>query len=717
MQHGDLTIEPALHDFVAQQLLPGTGVDAEQFWGGLAGILADLGPRNAALLARRDEIQDQIDTYLIEHRGAVDPDHYADFLRSIGYLDFYADDVAVDTSDVDVEIASVAGPQLVVPLDNSRYAINAANARWGSLYDAFYGTDVIGDDDGCAADGPYNPIRGEKVVVKARDFLDRHFSLDQASHHWVVQYFVEGGDLKTRSGDGSVATLLRPERFIAYTGDPADPDSVLLRKNGLGCEIVFGNNHPIGQRDHAGVRDLHLESAVTAIMDCEDSVSAVDLEDKLVVYGNWLGLMNGSLTRSFSKGGERVERALEADRVYTAADGSEHVEPGRALMLVRNVGHHLSTDIVTYRGEPIPETMLDAMITSAAAMHDLNKLGRFRNSRAGSVYIVKPKLHGPDEVKLACDLFDRVEEALGLRSNTLKMGIMDEERRTSLGLKECLAHARNRVVFINTGFLDRTGDEIHTDMEAGPVLPKGEMKGATWLKSYEDSNVDTGLACGLMGKAQIGKGMWAMPSEMAEMIKTKIGHPLAGANCAWVPSPTAATLHATHYFQLSVAGRQRDLINRPRQRVNNMLALPVLPADRTLTSDEIEREIENNVQSILGYVVRWVGQGVGCSTVPDIEDVGLMEDLATLRISSQHVANWLHHGIVSADQVESTMQRMAAVVDQQNAGDDAYQPMAPNLADSIPFQAALELVLQGRKQKNGYTEAILRKHRRAQKAH
>ncbi len=716
MQHGDLTIEPALHDFVAQQLLPGTGVDADQFWSGLAGLVGDLAPRNAALLTERDQIQAKIDAYLIENRASLDPDDYADFLRSIGYLNFFADDVQVETTDVDAEIASVAGPQLVVPLDNSRYALNAANARWGSLYDAFYGTDVIGDDEGCAKDGSYNPIRGERVVAKARDFLDRHFSLDQASHHWVVRYFVEDGDLKTRSGDGTVSTLLRPERFIAYTGDPANPETVLLRKNGLGCEIRLGEGYFIGRRDHASVYDIHIESAVTAIMDCEDSVSAVDLEDKLVVYGNWLGLMNGSLTRSFIKGTERVERALEGDRVYTAADGGEHIEPGRALMLVRNVGHHLSTDIVTYKGEPIPETMLDAMITSAAAMHDLNKLGPFRNSRTGSVYIVKPKLHGPDEVKLACDLFDRVEQALGLRSNTLKMGIMDEERRTSLGLKECLSHARNRVVFINTGFLDRTGDEIHTDMEAGPVLPKGEMKGATWLESYEDSNVDTGLACGLMGKAQIGKGMWAMPSEMAAMVKTKIAHPLAGANCAWVPSPTAATLHATHYFQLSVTDRQRDLIDRPRQRINNMLALPTLPADRNLSPGEIEREIENNIQSILGYVVRWVGQGVGCSTVPDIEDIGLMEDLATLRISSQHVANWLHHGVVSAEMVESTMQRMAAVVDNQNAGDTTYRPMAPDFDNSIPFRAALELVLQGRTQKNGYTEAILRKHRRAQKA-
>ncbi|MEM8708183.1 MAG: malate synthase G [Actinomycetota bacterium] len=608
------------------------------------------------------------------------------------------------------------GPQLVVPLDNARYALNAANARWGSLYDAYYGTDVISDDDGAAKGKKYNPIRGEKVVEKCRDFLDHHFPLDRASHAWIVKYYIENGDLKTVSGDGTVSTLLRPDAFIAYTGDAAEPDSVLLRKHGLGVEIRFGEGFFIGRRDHANVYDIQIESAITAIMDCEDSVSAVDLEDKLGVYGNWLGLMTGTLNQSFTKDGELVERVLEADRVFTAADGGEHVEPGRAVMLVRNVGHHLSTDIVTYDGQPIPETMLDCIVTSAAAIHDLKGLGHHRNSRAGSVYIVKPKLHGPDEVKLACDLFDKVEQILGLEPNTLKMGIMDEERRTSLGLKECLSHARNRVVFINTGFLDRTGDEIHTDMEAGPVLPKGEMKGATWLLAYEDSNVDTGLACGLKGRAQIGKGMWAKPADMAEMISTKIAHPLAGANCAWVPSPTAATLHATHYFMLDVSDRQRDLIDRPRQRVNNMLALPTLAAERTLSAGEIERELENNVQGILGYVVRWVGQGVGCSTVPDIDDVGLMEDLATLRISSQHVANWLHHGVVSEDQVRATMERMAAVVDQQNSGDAAYLPMAVDHAGSIPFQAALALVLEGRVQKNGYTEAILRRHRREQKA-
>ncbi len=527
---------------------------------------------------------------------------------------------------------------------------------------------------------------------------------------------MERGDLVAISGDGTQSTLLRPERFIAYTGNPEKPDSILLRKNGLGCELQIGEGFYIGKRDHANVYDVHLESAVTAIMDCEDSVSAVDLDDKLVVYGNWLGLMNGTLTRSFEKGGETVDRSLDPDRVYIAADGGEHVEPGRALMLVRNVGHHLTTDIVTYQGHPIPETMLDALVTSAAAMHDLNGASSFRNSRTGSVYIVKPKLHGPDEVALACELFSRVEDVLGLERNTLKMGIMDEERRTSMGLKGCLAHARERCVFINTGFLDRTGDEIHTDMESGPVLPKGEMKSSTWLRAYEDSNVDTGLACGLRGRAQIGKGMWAAPNEMADMMKTKIQHPLAGANCAWVPSPTAATLHATHYFKLDVRARQQDLVDRPRQRLGDMLAIPTIAADRKFTDEEIQRELDNNCQGILGYVVRWVGQGVGCSTVPDINDVGLMEDLATLRISSQHVANWLHHGVVSEEQVRATMRRMAVSVDNQNADDAAYRPMAPGYDESIPFQAALDLVLQGRHEKNGYTERILRHRRREQKA-
>jgi malate synthase len=713
---GNLQIADSLNTFVEDELLPGTGIEPAHFWTQLETIVAELGPQNAANLDRRDELQTLIDEWHRSNKGGHARSAYTDFLREIGYLRYYADDVKVATDNVDTEIAEISGPQLVVPLDNSRYALNAANARWGSFYDALYGSDAIDEGRGCSAGKKYNPIRGDQVINTVRDFLDRHFSLDQASHHWTVKYEIVNGDLVATSGDGTTSTLLRPERFVAYTGDPSKPDSVLLRKNGLGLIISFGEGFFIGRRDHANIYDVHLESAVTVIMDCEDSVCAVDVDDKLTVYGNWLGLMTGTLTRRFTKGGEVIERSLEADKIFTAADGGDHVEHGRALMLVRNVGHHLSTDAVLCNGEEIPETFLDAMITSAAAMHDLRGSGTFRNSRTRSVYIVKPKMHGPDEVALACQLFDRVEDALGLDRNTLKMGIMDEERRTSLGLKACINVARNRLVFINTGFLDRTGDEIHTDMEAGPVLPKGEMKGATWLRAYEDSNVDTGLACGLKGRAQIGKGMWAKPSDMAEMLKTKIGHPLSGATTAWVPSPTAATLHATHYFLLDVADRQRDLIGRPRIRVGDMTAIPTLPADRTLSTEDIQRELENNAQSILGYVVRWVGHGVGCSTVPDIDDVGLMEDLATLRISSQHVANWLHHGVLSKDQVQTTMQRMAGIVDQQNSDDAEYEPMAPDFANSIPFQAALELVLSGRDEKNGYSERILRQHRRAMKA-
>ncbi len=717
MQFGELEIEQALADFVGSELLPGTGIRPDAFWSGFERIVADLAPLNRELLARRDELQAQIDEWHILHRGeGHDATAYASFLREIGYLNYMTEEVDLATENVDREIAEVAGPQLVVPLDNSRYALNAANARWGSFYDALYGTDVLDDGDGCAKGREYNPIRGDKVIDSVREFLDRHFSLNRSSHRSVTAYRIERGDLVAVSGDGTVSTLLRPERFVAYTGDAGNPDSILLRKNGLGCELRFGEDEAIGRRDHANIHDVQLESAVTAIMDCEDSVSAFDVDDKLVVYRNWLGLMKGTLTRTFQKGGETIDRSMNPDRVYIAADGGDHVEHGRALMLVRNVGHHLTTDLVTHRGDAVPEAMLDALFTAAAAVHDLKNNSEFRNSRTGSIYIVKPKLHGPDEVALACELFSRVEEVLELEPNTLKMGIMDEERRTSMGLKACISHARERCVFINTGFLDRTGDEIHTDMEAGPVLPKGEMKGATWLQAYEDSNVDTGLACGLRGRAQIGKGMWAAPEEMADMVNTKIQHPLAGANTAWVPSPTAATLHATHYFLLDVVDRQRDLVDRPRQRLGDMLAIPSIPADRSLSAKEIQRELDNNSQSILGYVVRWVGQGVGCSTVPDIHDVGLMEDLATLRISSQHVANWLHHGLISEDQIRATMARMAMAVDAQNADDPVYRPMAPDFDHSIPFQAALDLVLLGRHEKNGYTEQILRSHRRAMKA-
>ena len=712
-QAGELDIAPVLHDFVEHRLTPDSGVSADEFWAALETILAELGPPNAALLARRDELQAQIDEWHKANRDSHDHGAYVELLRNIGYLDEAPDDVAIRTDNVDTEITSVAGPQLVVPLDNARYALNAANARWGSFYDALYGTDVISDEGGAEAGAGYNPIRGEKVIAHARAFLDTHFPLAFGSHTEANGYSVVDGALVVALGDQS-SGLADPTQFVGYSGPGADPSSVLVRKHGLHADIRIDRTDRIGKDDAAGIADIDLESAVSTIMDCEDSVSAVDADDKVVVYGNWLGLMRGDLVATFRKGGGTIERKLNGDRSCTAADGSGLTLPGRSLMLVRNVGHHLTTDAVTIGGEPIHETILDAMVTALCAKHDLLGNGAYRNSRTGSIYIVKPKMHGPDEVAWACGLFSRVEDALGLERHTMKMGIMDEERRTSLNLAAVIEQAKDRVVFINTGFLDRTGDEIHTDMEAGPVLPKGEMKGATWLLAYEDANVDTGLACGLRNRAQIGKGMWAKPSEMAEMVETKIGHPSAGATCAWVPSPTAATLHATHYLDVDVAARQEELRSRPGPPIDDLTAIPLL--DRELTAEQIRTELDNNSQSILGYIVRWVGLGVGCSTVPDINDVGLMEDLATLRISSRHMANWLHHGVLTEDQVRGAMGRMAAKVDEQNADDDGYPPMAVDLDGSIPFRAALELVLGGRTHKNGYTERVLRKHRRAMKA-
>ena len=724
MRAGSLDIAPELYEFIAVEALPGTGVQIEEFWGALESILTDLGPRNAALMARRDEFQAQIDDW---HRAARadgrghDVEAYANFLRDIGYLRYLDGTVTATTANVDPEIAEVAGPQLVVPVDNARYALNAANARWGSLYDALYGTDVISEADGCSRGDAYNPVRGDRVIAAGREFLDTHFTLDSASHAWAIGYSVQDGALRARSGDGTVSMLLRPEQFAGYTGGEDSPTSVVLRKNGLHCELLIDADHPVGRRDHAGIFDIRLESAVTAIMDFEDSVSAVDADDKVAVYRNWLGLMRGTLETTFVRDGTTVHRALSPDRNITGPDGSAVSLPGRSLMLVRNVGHHLTTDMVMIDGEPVYETMVDAMVTALSALHDVRGMGRvdgrpIRNSATGSIYIVKPKMHGPDEVGLACELFSRIETALGLVQRTLKMGIMDEERRTSLGLKECISRARDRVVFINTGFLDRTGDEIHTDMEAGPVIPKTEMRAAAWLGAYENSNVDTGLACGLRGRSQIGKGMWTMPSEMAAMVKAKIQHPIAGASTAWVPSPTAATLHAMHYFLVDVADRQSDLADRTPARLASLIDIPVLPVGRELSSNEIQRELDNNVQGILGYLVRWVGQGVGCSTVPDIADVGLMEDLATLRISSQHIANWLHHGLVSAEAVRETMRRMANLVDQQNSGDPTYEPMAPDYDASIPFRAAVELVFAARDEPNGYTERVLRSHRQQVKA-
>jgi len=712
-QIGSLEIAQPLHDFVESALTPDSGVTPADFWGALEAVLADMGPRNAALLARRDALQDEIDRYLLANRGSHDQADYLTFLRKIGYLEDAPAEVSVATTNVDIEIAGTAGAQLVVPLDNARYALNAANARWGSLYDALYGTDVITDDDGAEAGRGYNPVRGAKVIAWGRAFLDAHAPLASGSHADATGYSVVDGALQVAMGD-SVAGLADPAQFVGYAGDVADPTNILLRKHGLHADIRIDRTDNIGKDDAAGVADIDLESAISSIMDCEDSVSAVDADDKVVVYGNWLGLMKGDLVSTFQKGGQTMERRLNGDRTYTAPDGSEIVLQGRACMLVRNVGHHLTTDAVTMNGEPIFETVLDCFVTALAAKHDLLGNGAFRNSRTGSVYIVKPKMHGPDEVAWAVELFGRVETALGLEANTLKMGIMDEERRTSLNLAAAIDQARERVVFINTGFLDRTGDEIHTDMEAGPMLKKGAMKGATWLLAYEDANVDTGLAAGMQNRAQIGKGMWAKPSDMAEMLATKSGHPQSGATCAWVPSPTAATLHSTHYFGVNVAARQEEIQGRAPRTVEELTTIPLLEGE--LTEDEIQTELDNNCQSILGYVVRWVGQGVGCSTVPDIDDVGLMEDLATLRISSQHVANWLHHNLVSADQVREAMQRMAVAVDAQNADDELYEPMATDYTTSIPFQAAVSLVLDGRVQKNGYTEAILRDHRRRQKS-
>ena len=710
---GKLGVDPLLVNFVETELLAGADMEARDFWEAFEGIVADLRPRNTALLARRDQLQEQIDAWHLANRDAHDHDAYIDLLGEIGYLEEAPDAVEVTTSNVDPEIAEVAGPQLVVPLDNARYALNAANARWGSFYDALYGTDAIDENDGRTRSGAYNPTRGDAVVAYVRAFLDAHFPLIDASHSAATVYVVRDGALAVRYGD--TETMLRDaDAFVAYTGSADAPTSILLKKHGLGVIIEFDSTGPIGSRDAAGINDVHLESAVTAIMDCEDSVAAVDVADKINVYRNWLGLMTGTLTSSFTKGGETIERSLHDNRTFVAVGGGEHVEPGRAVMLVRNVGHHLTTDAVTYDGDEIPETFLDAMVTVAAALHDLTNLGRFRNSRAGSVYVVKPKMHGPDEVQLAVDLFGRVEDALGLARNTIKIGIMDEERRTSLNLKKAIAVASERVVFINTGFLDRTGDEIHTSMEAGALLLKGEMKGSTWQDAYEDANVDAGLACGLLGNAQIGKGMWAAPSNMAAMLEAKVAHPQSGASTAWVPSPTAATLHATHYFDIDVAQRQREIAGRPVRELSSLTEIPLLARD--LTADEIQRELDNNVQGILGYVVRWVGQGIGCSTVPDINDVGLMEDLATLRISSQHVANWIHHGVLTEAQVRTTMERMAAAVDEQNAGDPNYTPMAPDVDRSIPFKAALALVLEGRMEPNGYTERILRRHRREMKA-
>jgi len=704
-----LQVDPEIHALLENEILPDTGLEATAFWKALADIVKAFTPRNRELLAVRDDMQAKINAWHKANPGAdYDRAAYKAMLESIGYLLPQPAAFKITTQNVDPEIAEIAGPQLVVPVMNARYALNAANARWGSLYDALYGTDVISEEGGAVRAGAYNPVRGHKVIEWARDFLDAHFPLNQGSHKQAAHYTIIDGDLLINQIDGSLSMLAAPDQFVGFTGDAGDPSGVLLKHNGLHAEIQIDREHSVGSTDAAGIKDICLESALTTIQDCEDSVAAVDAEDKAVVYRNWLGLMRGDLSESFKKGGQTLTRSLSADREFTSRSGEGLSLPGRSLMFVRNVGHLMTNPaILDAEGNEIFEGIMDALFTTACSLHDLRGASKGGNSRTGSMYIVKPKMHGPDEVSMTVDLFAAVEDAFGLPRNTIKVGIMDEERRTTVNLAECIRRACERVVFINTGFLDRTGDEIHTSMEAGPMVAKTAMKGELWINAYEDWNVDTGLNCGLRGKAQIGKGMWAMPDLMQAMIDTKLGHPKAGANCAWVPSPTAATLHATHYHDVSVSEIQAGLEGTQRRSVDDILTIPLGDCSR-LSAEEIQRELDNNVQGMLGYVVRWVDQGVGCSKVPDINNVGLMEDRATLRISSQHIANWLHHGVITDGQFKESMLKMAGVVDGQNAADPNYEPMVVgDQPKGNAFDTAWKLVNDGAVEPSGYTEPSL----------